>query len=101
MNLSCDFAANNDSHCYSIMSYLYPKAYKRHIGVTHCYYMSQLFVEGTHFSRPLWLLWLWVPVFPRHLQDGKKNVHISHCCCFHILKVTHIVAMQSPLIVGS
>lgn len=55
-----------------IISYLYPKAYKRHIGVTHCYYMSQLFVEGTHFSRPLWLLWLWVPVFPRYLQDGNK-----------------------------
>lgn len=52
-------------------SYLGPEAAERHVGVAHRYNVSQLFVEGTHFSGSLGLLWLRVRLVPRHLEPPK------------------------------
>ncbi len=75
-----------DSNCLCTVRYLCSEANERHVGVTHCYQVSQLFVEGTHFSTSLRLLWLWVPLVPRYLQsnrDKKKiKLHIKgHVMC--------------------
>lgn len=61
---------------WQIVTYLRSEANERHVGVAHGYEMSQLLVEGTHFSRPLRFLWLWFRLVPRHLQnisDGNKS----------------------------
>lgn len=50
------------------MTNLCSETNKRHVGVTHRHEVSKLFVEGTHFPRPLGLLWLWVQLFSRYLQ---------------------------------
>lgn len=49
------------------------EADKRHVGVAHGYKMSQLFVESTHFSRPLGLLRLWLSLISSNLQGRRKR----------------------------